>query len=603
MKIALAQLNYHVGNFESNTAKIIDTLKKAEANGADLAVFSELCVSGYPSRDFLEFEEFIGLCDKAAKDIAAHCNTIACIIGLPTPNHKPEGKDLNNSAYFIENGVVKAIVNKALLPNYDVFDEYRYFEPSTDFNCVDFKGRRIALTICEDLWNTIENPLYITRPMDSLIKQQPDMMINIAASPFAYTHDEERIGILRDNASRYQLPLFYINQVGAQTELIFDGGSLVFDRDGTMIDELPYFEEAIAYYDLNDDATITPGQPLTRRTSKQSNIEQIHQAILLGIKDYFYKSGFRQAILGLSGGIDSAVVCALAAEALGAENVMAVLLPSRFSSDHSIKDAEDLVSNLGCMSQTITIRNITEAFETALHPQFQNLPFNIAEENIQSRSRAVLLMAMCNKFGYILLNTSNKSEAAVVTFFKTQKKYNHIIIAGHSEGSLIGIIAADKNADAFISLAGAGRTIDLIIEDQIAKQAPSLKAETHDYLALLKKGQTFELKNQMLASLFRESVQPYMISWIKYNPQEEIKKLTIPVLIVNGTKDIQVEVSEAELLKQAKPEAKLSIIENMNHIFKEIKGDKTENMASYTNPDLPVSKALIDTMTQFITSL
>jgi NAD+ synthase (glutamine-hydrolysing) len=413
MKIALAQLNYHIGNFESNTNKIIAHIHEAKEKGADLVVFSELCVCGYPARDFLEFREFINLCEQAAKKIATECIDIACIIGLPTPNNNPEGKDLNNSAYFIENGEVKAVVNKALLPNYDVFDEYRYFEPSTSFNCIDFRGKRIALTICEDLWNTIENPLYITRPMDVLIKQQPDVMINIAASPFAYNHDEERINILSDNASRYKLPLFYVNHVGAQTELIFDGGSLVFDNTGKLADEMPYFTEQMAYYTLDDNAQISFEHTSTLRAEKQSDIEQIYQGLILGIRDYFYKSGFKQAILGLSGGIDSAIVCALAAEALGAANVMAVLLPSKFSSDHSIKDAEDLVNNLGCMSQTVTIAKITEAFEEQLHPQFKNLPFNIAEENIQSRSRAVVLMAMCNKFGYILLNTSNKSEAAV----------------------------------------------------------------------------------------------------------------------------------------------------------------------------------------------
>jgi len=413
MKIALAQLNYHIGNFESNTAKIIDHIQIARKNGADLVVFSELCVCGYPSRDFLEFDEFIGLCEASAQKIAQQCTDIACIIGLPTPNHRTEGKELNNSAYFIEAGKVKAIANKALLPNYDIFDEYRYFEPATEFNCIDFKGHRIALTICEDLWNTIENPLYVTRPMDILIAQQPDVMINIAASPFAYNHDEERIAILSDNAKRYQLPLLYVNHVGAQTELIFDGGSLVFDNTGKLIDELPYFTEHVAFYELDDKGAVTFQHVPTLKTERESDIEQIHQGIILGIKDYFQKSGFKQAILGLSGGIDSAVVCALAAEALGASNVMAVLLPSRFSSDHSIKDAEDLVKNLGCMHETINIKSITEAFETTLQPQFKNLPFNIAEENIQSRSRAVLLMAMCNKFGYILLNTSNKSEAAV----------------------------------------------------------------------------------------------------------------------------------------------------------------------------------------------
>ncbi|MBL4674803.1 MAG: NAD+ synthase [Mucilaginibacter sp.] len=413
MKIALAQLNYHIGNFESNTGKIISTIRDARENGADLVVFSELCVCGYPARDFLEFDEFISLCDAAALEIAAECADIACIIGLPTPNHNPEGKDLNNSAYFIQNGEIKAVVNKALLPNYDIFDEYRYFEPSTSFNCIDFKGKRIALTICEDLWNTIENPLYITRPMDELIKQNPDVMINIAASPFAYNHDEERIAILSDNARRYNLPLFYVNHVGAQTELIFDGGSLVFDRAGEKVDELPYFVEHIAYYDLDNDGDVTFHHQATLKPNRDSDIQQIHDGLILGIKDYFHKSGFKQAILGLSGGIDSAVVCALAAEALGPENVMAVMLPSKFSTDHSLKDAEDLVNNLGCKSEVIAIAKITDMFEEALHPQFQNLPFNIAEENIQSRSRAILLMAMTNKFGYILLNTSNKSEVAV----------------------------------------------------------------------------------------------------------------------------------------------------------------------------------------------
>ncbi|MCC8411112.1 NAD+ synthase [Mucilaginibacter sp. UR6-1] len=413
MKIALAQLNYHIGNFDSNTAKAIAAIKKAKSEGADLVVFAELSVCGYPARDFLEFREFIGLCEDAAQKIARECTGIACIIGLPTENNNPEGKDLNNSAYFINDGRIAQRVNKALLPNYDVFDEYRYFEPSTEFNCIDFKGHRIALTICEDLWNTIENPLYITRPMDTLIEQQPTVMINIAASPFAYNHDEERIAILKDNAARYNLPLFYVNQVGAQTELIFDGGSMVFDNAGNLLDEMPYFEEGIAYYTLNDDASVTFTHQTGVRVNRESDIAQIHQGLLLGIRDYFYKSGFTRATLGLSGGIDSAVVCALAAEALGAENVMAVLLPSKFSTDHSLKDAEDLVNNLGCKSETIAIKDVTDAFETALAPQFKNLPFNIAEENIQSRSRAVLLMAMCNKFGYILLNTSNKSEAAV----------------------------------------------------------------------------------------------------------------------------------------------------------------------------------------------
>lgn len=416
MKIALAQLNYHIGNFEANKRKIISAIEKAKKEGADLIVFAELSVCGYPARDFLEFREFIGLCENAAKEIASASDGIACIIGVPTVNPKSEGKDLFNSALFIENGEVKNIVNKALLPNYDVFDEYRYFKPATEFSCVDYSGFRLAITICEDLWNINENPLYVSRPMDHLIGQQPDLMINIAASPFTYSHDEERISILQENAKRYKLPLFYVNHVGAQTELIFDGGSLVFSAEGQLLDELKYFEEAITYYEVQKVAGKTVVNSLTTANNnapRASDVQQIHQALVLGISDYFHKSGFKKAILGLSGGIDSAVVCALACEALGAENVMAVLLPSRFSSSHSISDAAALVKNLGCKQEIVEIEAITEAFESALHPQFKGLPFNLAEENLQARSRAVLLMAMSNKFGYILLNTSNKSEAAV----------------------------------------------------------------------------------------------------------------------------------------------------------------------------------------------
>lgn len=410
MKIALAQLNYIIGDFDFNTQKIISAIHDAKAKGADLVVFAELSVCGYPPRDFLEFSEFIESCENSAQQIAKECVDISCIIGLPTINPKVEGKDLFNSAYFIENGTVKAVVNKALLPNYDVFDEYRYFEPAVDFKCVDFMGFKIALTICEDLWNINDNPMYVTCPMDELIKENPDLMINIAASPFAYNHDEERVLILGDNSRKYELPMFYVNQIGAQTEIIFDGGSLVFDEEGALLDEMPYFTEAVKIYEFDQGKVL--GLEAFQH-EPQGDIEQIHDALVLGIKDYFQKSGFTKAILGLSGGIDSALVCALAAEALGPENVMAVLMPSEYSSDHSIQDALDLVKNLGCKHEVIPIKEATIAFQNMMKPVFKDLPFSVAEENIQARSRAIVVMAMSNKFGYILLNTSNKSECAV----------------------------------------------------------------------------------------------------------------------------------------------------------------------------------------------
>lgn len=409
MKIALAQLNYHIGNFELNTKKIIEHIQLAKADGADLVVFAELAVCGYPPRDFLEFEEFISLCEEAGKEIAEHCTGIACIVGLPVRNEQAAGKDLYNAAYFIEEKQVKSIARKALLPNYDVFDEYRYFEPATSFDCIDFKGVKIALTICEDLWNINNNPLYVSNPMDELIKENPDVMINIAASPFSYQHDDERRVVLADNAKKYNLPLLYVNQVGAQTELIFDGGSMAFDQDGNMLDEMDYFKEQLKTYTFAEgkiEGHVKAHQPM-------SDIAQIHDALVLGIKDYFVKSGFSKAVLGLSGGIDSAIVCALACRALGAENVMAVLMPSKYSSDHSIKDAMDLVENFGCMHEVISIAEAADAFDSMMAGAFKGLPFNLTEENIQARSRGIVVMAMSNKFGYILLNTSNKSECAV----------------------------------------------------------------------------------------------------------------------------------------------------------------------------------------------
>ena len=410
MKIALAQLNYHIGNFEANTHKIIDAIAQARQQGADLVVFAELSVCGYPPRDLLELDSFMEQCEVAAQQIAEASKGIACIVGLPTRNPEIKGKDLYNSAYFMEDGKIKAQINKALLPNYDVFDEYRYFEPSVSTSCIDFKGHKIALTICEDLWNVNDNPLYVAEPMEQLSQEQPDLMINIAASPFAYNHDEERLQVLGDNCRKYQLPLFYVNQIGAQTEIIFDGGSLVFNERGEVLDELPYFSEAIRYYEFEGKAV--KGLQV-QNVERQTDIEQIHQALILGIRDYFQKSGFSKAILGLSGGIDSAVVCTLAAEALGSENVMAVLMPSDYSTDHSIKDAMDLIQNLGCKHEIIPIKSAAKTFDEMLKPVFKDLPFNIAEENIQSRSRAIVVMAMSNKFGYILLNTSNKSECAV----------------------------------------------------------------------------------------------------------------------------------------------------------------------------------------------
>lgn len=409
MKIALAQLNYHIGNFERNINKIVHSIQQAKSQGADIVVFAELAISGYPPRDFLEFTDFVNQCNAALDEIAPNCMGIAAIIGLPTYNRAPKGKPLFNSAAFVADGKVQQLVHKTLLPNYDVFDEYRYFEPNSQFQIITYQGKRIALTICEDLWNVHDNPLYIANPMEELKGQQPDLMINIAASPFDYAQAETRKAVLRKNAQTYHLPLVYVNHVGAQTELLFDGGSLVMDAKGNLMHELNYFDEDFRVVDMDKLDEHAP-ELLQER---QSEIALIHDALVMGIRNYFEKLGFKQAILGLSGGIDSAVTAALAAKALGAENVYNVLLPSRYSSGHSVDDAVQLAINMGMPYDTIAIEKGFNALEETLSPFFAGLPFNVAEENLQARIRGVILMGLSNKFGYILLNTSNKSEAAV----------------------------------------------------------------------------------------------------------------------------------------------------------------------------------------------
>jgi len=321
-------------------------------------------------------------------------------------------------------------VHKTLLPNYDVFDEYRYFEPAYDWHVLEFKGKKLAVTICEDIWNMGNNPLYRITPMEELIRYRPDVMINLSASPYNYAQDVVRNSIVKAHSLKYDLPMLYCNTVGSQTEIVFDGGSLVYDRNGERIKEMHYFEEDFTIVEL-DELTVkkTPsgsshsatyfsafdvgkGEDILAYLTNEKNIDEIYHALVMGIRDYFQKLGFKKAILGSSGGIDSAVTLSLAVAALGKENVTAVLMPSHFSSGHSVDDAVQLSKNLGNPYEVLPIKGIFDSFMNTLQPVFDDLPFNVAEENIQSRTRGNLLMAIANKFGYILLNTSNKSELA-----------------------------------------------------------------------------------------------------------------------------------------------------------------------------------------------
>lgn len=409
MKIAIAQLNYHIGNFEGNLAKMLRAVETAKQEGADLICFSELATCGYPPRDFLEFDDFIRLAREAIDQLARAAQDIAIAVGSPSKNPRIEGKDLFNSAYFLAEGRVQQVQHKTLLPTYDIFDEYRYFEPASEWKVVEYRGKRIALTVCEDIWNIgNENPLYTICPMDEMVDQEPDFMLNLSASPFSHTQAAERLHVLRSNVARYKLPIFYVNHCGAQTELIFDGGSLVVAPDGQVHDELPYFEECIRTYELEEVIRNGHHKPQVRE-----KIALMHDALVLGVQDYFQKLGFRDALVGLSGGIDSALVLVLAARALGADHVRALLMPSQYSSDHSVTDARQLAQNLGVQYDIIPIEAIYQSYEQALRPHFWATEFDIAEENLQARARGMLLMAFSNKFGNILLNTSNKSEMAV----------------------------------------------------------------------------------------------------------------------------------------------------------------------------------------------
>ena len=421
MKIFIAQQNYHIGNFETNTTKIIQAIEQAKSEGGDLIVFSEMSVCGYPARDFVEFNDFIDKCYQSIDAIMKHADTIGVLIGSPARNTNLDGKDLFNAAFFLYDNKIQAEIHKTLLPTYDVFDEYRYFEPSFDWKVIDFKGKKLAVTICEDIWNLGDNPLYRICPMDKMMDQHPDVMINLSASPFDYTQNNNRRKIIKANVTKYKLPMIYCNAVGSQTEIVFDGGSMAYDQQGKLCKLLPLFTEALDSVVLNDDGSITSTDNTDITISTEVNTEtllselnthHIYNALVTGIKDYFGKMGFTKAIIGSSGGIDSAVTIALACAALGKDQVRAVLMPSPYSTDHSVNDAVKLSETLGNPYEIVRINDVYESLLNTLKPQFKYLPFSLAEENMQSRLRGNILMSIANKFGYILLNTSNKSELA-----------------------------------------------------------------------------------------------------------------------------------------------------------------------------------------------
>lgn len=415
MKVTLAQLNPTIGDYAGNLAKVEQVLMNCASAAPDLVVFPELFLTGYPPRDLLERAWFI----QQAQDTVARLLMIsqqypqcAILIGVPRPTSQTNGKGLYNAALLIQNGRILFQQNKTLLPTYDVFDEARYFDPAPTIATVPLGDEVLGVTVCEDAWTDPELWLrmpYDRDPVAELARAGATLIINISASPFWAGKEQNRYRLVSGHAIRHRLPFIFVNQVGANDELIFDGCSLAVDRNGRPLAVFPAFREHVQTVDT----TLESADRSPLSYAPQPLIESVYEALLLGIRDYLHKTGFRQVVVGLSGGIDSAVVCALAVAALGRENVLGVTMPSRFSSGGSVADSQQLAANLGIRFLTIPIADVHNTYLKVLTPFFEGRPPGIAEENIQARIRGNYLMALSNKFGYLVLTTGNKSELAV----------------------------------------------------------------------------------------------------------------------------------------------------------------------------------------------
>jgi NAD+ synthase (glutamine-hydrolysing) len=407
MKIALAQINTVVGDVTGNCGQVLSSMEKAKSLGADLVVFPELCLTGYPPRDLLGLHGFVESNCRALETIAAHTDQVGVVVGFVDRNVKKEGRAFFNSAAFIADGRVQAIIHKTLLPTYDVFDEDRYFEPSDGVQIVHFGGRKLGISICEDAWNSEDfwpKPLYTTDPVRLQVEKGADLLINISASPYELEKPRFRYKMLLDHVRKLSTPFIYVNLVGGNDDLLFDGNSLAPGKNGNVIAQGKSFSEDLVLVD--PDSTEDHGY----RDGEQ--IENLYQALAMGTRDYVRKCGFKSVVLGLSGGIDSAVTACIAAEALGGGNVLGVSMPSMYSASDSYEDARVLTKNLGIQFEVIPIEPIFRAFEKSLSGVFAGLPSDTTEENLQARIRGTILMALSNKFNRMVLGTGNKSELA-----------------------------------------------------------------------------------------------------------------------------------------------------------------------------------------------
>ncbi len=412
MKITLAQLNPFIGDIEGNLAKAVQAFDRGVQDGSDLVVLPELFLTGYPARDFLERPRFIERVRAALQQLQEHSSAspdTGILIGAPLPTGDSSGRGLYNSAVLVCGGETVFSQNKSLLPTYDVFDEARYFDSAPDIDTFSFRGRVLGITVCEDAWNSPAAHAqrhYRTDPVEELARRGASIIINISASPFHVGKDRLRCDIISACARTHGVPVVLVNQVGGNDELVFDGRSLCVDGRGELIAALPAFQEQVQTLDTDVAGAAGAYEPL-------DEIAAIHDALVLGVRDYMRKCGFKTAVLGLSGGIDSAVTCSLAAAAVGRENVLGVAMPGRYSSEGSVRDARSLADNLGIRMETIPIAEIFSSFLEGLREPFAGREPDLTEENIQARIRGTLLMSLSNKFGSLLLTTGNKSEVAV----------------------------------------------------------------------------------------------------------------------------------------------------------------------------------------------
>jgi NAD+ synthase (glutamine-hydrolysing) len=405
MKVGIAQINPTVGDLSSNADIALKAYKNLVKKGVDLVVFPELAICGYPPRDLLFKKHFGEDCHKTLRKFARKTGPCPALIGFPQPSSEKGREPFFNAVALCVNGLATQIFQKRLLPTYDVFDEDRYFASGQAPLSFSHQGKKIAVTICEDMWN-YDKDLHIIDPLDEIFNLQPDLLINLSASPWHHQKKNQRKRLLQRVVKKLKCPLVYVNAVGGNDELIFDGSSVALCDEGKIIGKAPSFEPSCLVFDLDSAAA-------TMDEEAEDEMESIRQALVLGLRDYAHKSGFTRGIIGLSGGIDSAVTAALAVEALGKENVIGISLPSAISSGHSRDDARLLAENLGIEYHTLPIQKIVDSAEHELAPLFAGLDTDVTEENLQARSRGLLLMAVSNKLGALLLTTGNKSELAV----------------------------------------------------------------------------------------------------------------------------------------------------------------------------------------------